>query len=201
MHPARARFVSGPPKCRESQPVSRLSAAGAFIGAENMNQRPGSPFVQRSWMCHTAVSAPSGRIQAGRLRLVTNLAEESALFRIFVLAAAMAMGGLGLASQPASAASFGQLPAAALADLDTLAEVQYWEEPRYRYRRSYRDRRTYDYGRPSYSPRRYSAPPVYGPPRNRRLYGASRPRLAPPVRGCYTPPPMGYRTPRVVCSY
>lgn len=26
-------------------------------------------------------------------------------------------------------------------------------------------------------------------------------RFVPPVRGCYTPPPMGYRTPRVVCSY
>lgn len=166
-----------------------------------MNQPPGSPFVQRSWTCHTAVSVPSGRIQAARLRLVTNLAEERALFRTFVLAAAMVMGGLGLASQPASAAPFGQLPAAALADLDTLAEAQYWEEPRYRYRRSYRERRTYDDGRRYYGPRSYSAPPYYGQPRNRRLYGASRPRVAPPVRGCYTPPPMGYRTPRVVCSY
>ena len=171
------------------------------LSVSRMNQPLGNPFVQRSWRCHTAVSAPSGRIQAGRPRLVTNLAKERALFRTFVLAAAMAMGGLGLASQSASAASFGQLPAAALADLDTLAEVQYWEEPRYRYRRSYRDRRTYDSGRRSYGPRRYSAPPYYGQPRNRRLYGASRPRVAPPVRGCYTPPPMGYRTPRVVCSY
>jgi hypothetical protein len=38
--------------------------------------------------------------------------------------------------------------------------------------------------------------PYYG-----RGYGAAGPRFVPPVRGCYTPPPMGYRTPRVVCSY
>jgi hypothetical protein len=123
------------------------------------------------------------------------------LFRAFVLAAAMAIGGVGLASQPASAASLGQLPAAARADLDMLADVQYWEEPRYRYRRSYRDRSTYDYGRRSYGPPRYAAPRYYEPPRNRRRYGDSGYRRTPPTRGCYTPPAMGYRTPRVVCSY
>jgi hypothetical protein len=34
-----------------------------------------------------------------------------------------------------------------------------------------------------------------------RAYGAARPRSGLPIRGCYTPPNMGYRTPRVVCSY
>jgi hypothetical protein len=126
------------------------------------------------------------------------------LFRTCLFAAAVIMGGLGLASQPASAVSPGGLPAAARADFDTLTEVQYWEEPRYRYRRSYRERRSYDerpsYGYQPYGYRRYSAPRYYEPPRYRR-YGATRRQAAPPVRGCYTPPPMGYRTPRVVCSY
>ena len=121
------------------------------------------------------------------------------MFRAFVLAAAVTIGGFGLASQPASAASLGQLPIAARANLDMLTEAQYWEEPRYRYRRSYRERRVYDAPR-SYGYRRYSAPRYYEPPRYRR-YGATRRRAAPPVRGCYTPPAMGYRTPRVVCSY
>ncbi len=121
------------------------------------------------------------------------------MFRTFLFAAAVTMGGLGLASQPASAASLGWLPAAAQADLDALTEAQYWEEPRYRYRRSYRERRVYDAPR-SYGYRRYSAPRYYEPPRYRR-YGATRRRAAPPVRGCYTPPAMGYRTPRIVCSY
>lgn len=159
----------------------------------------------------SARSPPSEPVQTARLRLMSNLAEERALFRTFLFAAAVTMGGLGLASQPASAVSPGGLPAAARADLDTLTEVQYWEEPRYQYRRSYQEEPRYRYGRsyqerrlyeapPSYGYRRYSAPRYYEPPRYRR-YGATRRQAAPPVRGCYTPPPMGYRTPRVVCSY
>jgi hypothetical protein len=135
---------------------------------------------------------------------MSNLAEERALLRTFLFAAAVAMGGLGLASQPASAVSPGGLPAAARADFETVTEVQYWEEPQYRYRRSYRERRIYDappsYGYQPYGYRTYSAPRYDEPPRYRR-YGATRRQAAPPVRGCYTPPPMGYRTPRVVCSY
>ncbi len=51
-----------------------------------------------------------------------------------------------------------------------------------------RDRRAYR--------NRNDGRPYYG-----RGYGAAGPRFVPPVRGCYTLPPMGYRTPRVVCSY
>jgi hypothetical protein len=51
-----------------------------------------------------------------------------------------------------------------------------------------RDRRAYR--------NRNDGRPYYG-----RAYEAARPRSGLPVRGCYTPPPMGYRTPRVVCSY
>jgi len=141
-----------------------------------------------------------------RLTFGPNLAEEHPLFRTFAFAASVIVAGLGFASQPASAASLGQLPAAALADFDTLTKAQYyWEEPRYRYRRQYRDRDFYEYERPSYGPRRYSARRYYEPPRKRgqygRAYGAPRRQAAPPVRGCYPPPPMPYRTPRVVCSY
>ena len=153
-----------------------------------------------------------------QLRILSNFAEERALFRTFAFVASVTIAGLGLASQPASAASFGPLPAVAQAGSDTVTEVQFWEEPRYRNRRSYQERRTYyprnrsrrsyqerrtyyDYGRPSYGPRRYAAPPDYRQPRNRSRYAAPRRQFVPPIRGCYTPPPMGYRTPRVVCSY
>ena len=153
-------------------------------------------------VCRSAASVPSGRVQMWQLRILTSFAEERALFRTFAFVASVTIAGLGLASQPATAASFGPLPAVAQAGSDTVTEVQFWEEPRYRNRRSYQERRTYyDYGRPSYGPRRYAAPPDSRQPRNRSRYVAPRRQFVPPVRGCYTPPPMGYRTPRVVCSY
>jgi hypothetical protein len=43
-----------------------------------------------------------------RPTIVINFSEERALFRIFAFVASVAIAGLGLASQPASAASFGQ---------------------------------------------------------------------------------------------
>ena len=78
----------------------------------------------------------------------------------------------------------------------TLGDIRREQRDVRQSRRGYQNvRRDAIYDRRVYQNRNYGRT-YYG-----RAYGAARPRSGLPVRGCYTPPPMGYRTPRVVCSY
>ena len=117
------------------------------------------------------------------------------MFKAFALTASVAVAGFLLAS-PASAAPLGVEPTLAQMDVTAATKAQYWGRP------------DYGYERPYYGPRRYSAPRDYDPPpRNRRYYSRGpdvrRPAYVQPRgrTGCYTPPPMPYRTPRVICRY
>jgi hypothetical protein len=134
------------------------------------------------------------------------------LFKTFALASVIGLG-LWLPGPSASAASLGALPAVALEDRGAVAKAQFWDdEPSYGYRRpyyedDYRPRRRYGppaYGPPAYGPRAYGRPTYDERPRYQRPRGrdnVARGRAVAPRTGCYTPPPMPYRTPRVVCRY
>ena len=129
------------------------------------------------------------------------------MFKTFALASVIGLG-LWLPGHSASAASLGAMPAAAFEDLAAVEKVQFWDdEPSYGYRRpyyeeDYRPRRRY--GPPAYGPRAYGPPTYDERPRYQRPPGrnnVARGRAVAPRTGCYTPPPMPYRTPRVVCRY